>query len=986
MASAAAARKTVTVLFCDLVDSTGMGEALDPESLRALLGRWYDAMRVPVQRNGGTVEKFIGDAIMAIFGVPQRHEDDALRAVNAGVQMRAAVEELNAALGRTSDPLRIRIGINTGEVVAGDGATTLVTGDAVNTAKRLEEAAEPNEILVGDETRRLIGNAVNLERHRAVRAKGKSLPLDAWRILDTVGGVDAFARRLDAPLVGRQRELAFLRAELDRAAAERSCRLATIYGPAGIGKSRLVGEFTTAAADDARVVSGRCLPYGDGITFLPLADLLRSAGEESAVFDWVMKEPDGALIVDRVRGAVGSTHSASSAEETFWGVRRMLEALARVQPLVVCLEDLHWAEPTFLDLVEYVATWSRDAPILLLCLARNDLLEDRPRWPGSSLTLEPLDATDSENLLDALEAEWPISSDVRRRIAETAEGNPLFLEQMVAMVSETGDGEVVAPPTIHALLAARLDRLDPLERMLLERAAVAGREFSRAALAWLSPADELPLLASTILSLVRKELLRPGRNSAPGDDALRFSHALVRDAAYLEIAKTTRAELHERFADWLAANGETDELVGYHLEQAYRCALDLGGRNERLGVRAAALLAEAGQRALRRDDLAAAANLLSRALGLSDLGSERGELLRELASAQWRLGEVAAAATSLATAIASARETGDTRLEWLCRLEESARRRMLRTGDDDLVAVATEAIRVFSPLGDELGLSRAWRRLAVASLGEWRYADAAMQAERALVHARRADDRSDDIALADTYCTALLYGPEPASSAEARCRELLMSFGDDPMVRAVIVSSLAGLEAMEGLFEPARSHVREAAVAFDQYGARMARAGLAEVAAEVARLAGDLGEAENELRLAIAVFDEAGSPALSALSTASLVRVLLDQEREREAEVALEAAKAAVREADVDGFVSIRIASARVALAHGRRYDAQRAAGDALDALRRTDALSVRAEALVLRAAASGEAPTEALAVLEQKGNLARVAQLVGLVNSTTTR
>jgi class 3 adenylate cyclase len=981
MAGTAVARKTVTILFCDLVESTMLGEALDAERLRDVLGRWHEAMSAPVRRHGGTAEKFIGDAVMAVFGVPHVHEDDALRAVEAAAQMREELKRLNDGLAVESrPPLGIRVGITTGEVVVGAGAETLVTGDAVNTAKRLEEAARTNEILIGEPTRQLVENAVLLEPADAIDAKGKAEPVVAWRVLATVAGADSFARRLDAPLIGREQELIFLESELVAAERDRSCRVVTVYGDAGIGKSRLAAELATHARGRMRMLTARCVPYGDGITFLPLRELVRSAGGYDAVRVAVAGEADGELVANRLEDR------SAPAEETMWAVRRTLETLAREQPLLVCVEDVHWAEPTFLDLLEYVAAWAQDAPIVLLCLARPELLDARPRWPGTSLVLQPLNAVEAEALLDALDAEWPLTPELRARVADAAEGNPLFVEQMVAMLSDTGLTGVTVPPTIQALLAARLDRLEPAERSVLERAAVAGKEFSRAAIVELLPEEEQAELGTTLLSLVRRELLRPGRAREPGDDALRFGHALIRDAAYAAIPKTARAALHARFADWLDSSGAEDELVGYHVEQAYRCRAELGTADAALGERAARLLAGAGSRAHARDDMPAAANLLERALALGDLGSDRGELLRELASARWRLGKSVEAADAVAAAIEHAQTAGDVRLEWLCRLEDAARRNMLRGGDDDLVAVATRAIEVFENLGDHAGLARAWRRLALASIGEWRYGDAAAQAERALEHAARAGDHTDDVALTDTYCTALYYGPEPAAAAARRCRELLESLGSDRMVRAVIVSSLAPLEAMHGAFDQARAHVEEAAEIFDELGARMARAGLAEVSADIERLAGDLNAAEDELRFAISVFHDAGSPALAALRSANLVGVLVEQKRLPEAERVLAEVDAAIRDDDIDGSVAHRIATAQVALARGRCDDAQQLAEDALDALRGSDALAIRAEVLSLRAAAAGEPPDDAIAVHEQKGNVAAVARLRGVVNARVAR
>src|SRR4051794_35293822 len=340
-------------------------------------------MKGIVERHGGTVEKFVGDAVMAVFGVPQAHEDDALRAVRAALEMQLAV-------ARMEGELAIRIGINTGEVVTGDEQTTLVSGDAVNVAKRLEEAAPSGQILVGAATRALVENAIELEPVAPVAAKGKRLPVDAWRVVAAIAGAAAVPRRLDAPLVGRHREVAFLREELAAAERDRTCRLVTVLGAAGVGKSRLAAELESA-------LTARCLPYGDGISLLPLDDLMRAAGGHDAVLARVRDEPDGDLIVSRL--CDGRTH-----EELQWAGRRLFEVLARERPLVVCVEDVHWAQPAFLDLLEYIAGWTRDAPVLLVCLARPELLELRPHWPGVLLTLEPLAEAEAEQLVAALAA------------------------------------------------------------------------------------------------------------------------------------------------------------------------------------------------------------------------------------------------------------------------------------------------------------------------------------------------------------------------------------------------------------------------------------------------------------------------------------------------------------------------------------------------------------------------------------------------------
>jgi class 3 adenylate cyclase len=355
-------RKTVTIVFSDVTGSTALGERLDPEATRRLIQRYYDTMSAAVERHGGTVEKFIGDAVMAVFGIPTLHEDDALRAVRAAADMREALSALNDELERDFGVrIHARTGVNTGEVLAGEGQT-LAVGDAVNTAARLEQAAAPGEILLGDSTFRLVRDAVRAEDARPVTAKGKSDPLTAHRLLDVLAGAEAFTRRLDAPMIGRENELSQLSQAFERAVRERTPYLFTILGSAGIGKSRLVLEFLDRADGEATILLGRCLPYGEGITYWPLMEVLRR-------FD----DPEAEELLDRI-----TREGAGVAEEIAWATRTLLERSARERPVVLVLDDLHWAEPTFLDLVEHVADWSREAPMLLLTVARPELLDVRP--------------------------------------------------------------------------------------------------------------------------------------------------------------------------------------------------------------------------------------------------------------------------------------------------------------------------------------------------------------------------------------------------------------------------------------------------------------------------------------------------------------------------------------------------------------------------------------------------------------------------------
>jgi class 3 adenylate cyclase/DNA-binding SARP family transcriptional activator len=971
-------RKTVTVLFCDLAESTELGERLDPESLRALMARWFGAMREPLERHGGTVEKFIGDAVMAVFGVPQVHEDDALRAVLAALEMRRALTSLNAEIGGT---LRIRIGVNSGEVVAGEGSTTLVTGDAVNTAKRLEEAAASGEILISAATRRLVENATELEPAGEVQARGKKEPVQAWRVLGAIAGAAPFARRLDAALVGRTRELAFLRDELAAAEQERTCRLVTIYGAAGIGKSRLAAEFIAEESGRAAVLTARCLPYGDGITFLPLAELVRSIGGERAMIGFVEAEPDGALIVERISGALGSGALPSSSEETFWAVRRLLETLARERPLVVCIEDVHWAQPMFLDLLEYVAGWSRDASIILLCLARPELLDARPRWGGAGLTLERLTEAESERLLDELAAEWPITPEARAEIADRAEGNPLFLEQMMAMLSELGTPPREVPPTIQALLAARLDQLEPFERSVLERAAVVGKEFWRGAVLELSPPDDRAAVSPTLLTLVRKELVRPERSPFVGDDGFRFRHALIRDAAYSAMPKRTRGHLHEQFAAWLQSHEGDEELVGYHLERTSQYRAELGTPDEALSERAAAMLAAAGRRAFARDDARAAASLFLRACGLLRRDdAARLEPLRRASLALWWSGNVEEARRLLDEQIALAVTLGNAAEEWSGRLDLAAGN--LVTGGidaDELLEVAEEAIRVFDP-SDDPGLARAWRRVAHAYMAKGQYADSSEAAERALAHARAGGERFEEARIVDLLCTSLLYGPAPADAAVKRCEGMLVDADSNQVLTANIAAALVGLLGMRGAFDAARERARFAEEIYLELDLQLAFAGLTQVTGPMELLAGDPAAAERELQRGLDILQPRGP---DGYQEALLAQALYGQGRLDEA---ARHARTAEEHAPVDNIqAQVAWRGVRAKLDSAESPEQARAlAGEAVSLAEATDATNLLADALadlaVVLRVAGGDAAVDvtrrALTLYEEKGNIAAAERL----------
>jgi class 3 adenylate cyclase/tetratricopeptide (TPR) repeat protein len=981
--SAAAARKTVSVLFCDLADSTMLGERLDPEPLRELLGRWYEEMRIAVERHGGTVEKFVGDAVMAVFGLPRAHEDDALRAVRAALDMQSAVERLNASLEARQVPaLRIRIGINTGEVVTGDEAATLATGDAVNTAKRLEEAAGGGEVLIGAVTERLVRHASRLVPLDPVQAKGKSAPVEAWRVLEAIAGADSFARRWDTPLVGRTRELALLRDELTASTDRRECRLVTVLGAAGVGKTRLVSELVSEVDGHATVAAGRCLPYGDGITFWPLTELIRRLGGEPAVADAMEGETDAALVVERL-SVVGGTGAAPS-EELFWAVRRLFEVLARRRPLLVVFEDVHWAEPTLLDLVEHVSRWSRDAPILLLCVAREELLEERPRWEGELVRLEPLSTGEATRLLEALDGREMLSAELRTRVTEVAQGNPLYTEQLVAMLADEAQAAVelvTLPPTIQALLAARLDRLDRFDRDVLERAAVVGREFWPGAVAALNGNEPL---GPTLLGLVRRELVEPAVSSIPGEDGFRFRHALIRDAAYAGIPKRTRAGLHERFAGWIELHDGQDELVGYHLEHTYRYREELevlDDHTRSLGERAGELLTAAGSRALARDDVPAAVNLLERGVALLPQTIEsRGFVLLELAVALMRFGSFAAAEGALEEALALARSNGNRQLELRTLIEREFFRIFTNTETpaEEVTRIAEEAIPALEALGDDAGVAKAWHLLSEPSVEACRWGERAAALEHALEHARRAGDTREAARAAGFLMQAIHLGPTPVGAAIERAHLFLRESEGDRLLTASILSSLAVLLAMRGEFGEAHEQWARAKAFWDELGMTQNRAIRSLDGATIELLAGDIEAAERELRTGYRMLEEIGEVHLRPTIAAYLAAALAQGHRPADAEEIAQFAQSHAWEDDIVTQVMWRVALAQVQAHDGHASVAQRLGREAVELAAPTDFLDLQAAALlalarVLREAGSPEAGSvaaRARAVYERKGNL----------------
>ena len=967
-----AARKTVTVVFSDIANFTPLGEALDPEVMRKVMEQYYAVVRRELERHGGTVEKFIGDAAMAVFGIPTVHDDDALRAVRAAVDLRTALGGLNQDLEETHGVrLAIRTGVNTGEVVAGDPTDrqSFATGAAVATAQRLEAAARSGEILLGDSTYRLVSNAVLVEPMDPLELKGKAEPVRAWRLLGVVEGAPPFPRRLDTPMVGREDELAALETELDAADRERRCRLATIVGPAGIGKSRLGNEVFSATRGRATTLVGRCLEYGEGITYWPLRGIVLSATgslTQEGIAQFLEGAEDADRIANTLAGAVGSEEAPPGGEETFWAVRRFLEHMARERPIILGIDELQWAEPTFLDLLEYLVGWTTDAPVLVLGLARPELLEHRPTWNTTSslvVALEPLSGDDSERLVEALGAE--VDESERERILAGAEGNPLFVEQMLALAVEGSRAEAI-PPTIHALLAARLDRLAEEERAVLEQAAVIGREFTAGAVNSLSGEQAV---GSMLLSLVRRDLIEPDRSLIPGDDGFRFRHILIRDAAYLGVAKASRAELHERYANWLARSaGELDEIIGYHLEQAFRYGQELGRADDSLAAQGGELLARAGRRAIGRGDAPAAVTLLTRAAALlPDSHDERREILPILGSALMRTGDFGRAERVLDEALESAKAAGDRRLELRTLIEREFFRAFTHPEEsvDDIVAVADAAIPLLEELGDDVGLAKAWWLKSEVHLHAFRWAARTEYLERALEHARRAGDAGEQAAIAAQLAQAVYYGPAPAPTAIRRCEELLRDVPSTRSLRASVIGSLAGLRAMQGDFEEARRLQEEARQIWQELGQRFRIAMRSLMAADIELLADRPEEATAVLRWAYSELSEMGAQSVIPPISAFLADALCEEGEFEEAARFARLAKDGATPMDVVAQVMWRVALARATSDTGLGREAVALA-------ERTDSPDLKARAYV----AAGDLRAAQLAY-ESKGNVAAARRLL---------
>jgi class 3 adenylate cyclase/tetratricopeptide (TPR) repeat protein len=1002
---AAATRKVVTVLFSDVCGYTALGEQLDPESLQQLVGRWFHEAQKVIARHGGTVDKYMGDCVMAIFGVPVVHEDDALRAARAALEMHETLVDLNEELAqRWGVELHVRTGLNTGEAViseAQDGERFTV-GDAVNVAQRLEASAPPGQVLIGEEAAQLVSAAAQLDPVEPLELKGKADPVPAWRLVSVTSELAGPPVRAETPFVGREDELRDLRRTFDDTVSGHTPRLVTILGPPGIGKSSLAKALLSEVEGDATTVVGRCLPYGDGITYWPLAEIVRElagAGTAAAIAALAARgapEEDAELIAARLARVAGFEPGAVPGEEAQWAVRKLLESIASRGPLVVVIEDIHWAEPTFLDLLEHLAAQLSEVPVLLVCLARLELLDERPSWANLSseratvMPLEPLSPGEAGELLERLLRGVEMTAEERTQLLAAAEGNPFFLQQMVAMRTEAGDeGAAAVPPTIQAVLAARIDRLPASQRAVIERAAIEGGTFHRGSLAALLPDETQQGLDANLAELLGRELIHRERPDLGNEEAYRFDHILIRDATYGLLPKRVRADLHERHARWLEGRGEPmlgeqAELAGYHLEQAFHCRMEVEPAAQEsyrpLATGGGRHLGTAGRAALARDDLPAAINLLGRATALlPEDDAAAGSLMPEFGLALTEAGKLSEAEQVLDVAVTDAAARGDKLAEAHAEVVRLSARLQVDTeaGAGEIREQFDPLLALFEADGDDLGLSRLWRLRALVHWIEARSTDAEPAWERAAEHARRAGDERGWAEVLSWLASSAYLGPTPVEDAIARCESIRVELSDFRRSQALVLQPLAGLHAMREEFARARHLLAESSAILTDLGVTMHTA-VFHHDADVALASGDTNGAATLLSTGYERLEEMGEKALLATTAAMLAHALFEQGRFEEAWKFTQKAEDTAAADDLSAQILWRTVRARVLAQRSAMQEAKRLGAEAVGLAARTDWLTERADALlshaqVLSAAgdprAAEDACRSAMELYTRKGN-----------------
>jgi predicted ATPase/class 3 adenylate cyclase len=882
--SALEERKIVSVLFCDLVGFTAASEQQDPEDVRARIRPYHARLREEIERHGGTVEKFVGDAVMAAFGAPVAHEDDAERAVRAGLRILEAIAELNEA-----DPdldLQVRVGINTGEAVVALGARPeegegLVTGDVVNTAARIQGEAPVDGVAVGEQTYRATEPVFEYEPLPSVSVKGKAEPLALWwaKAARARFGTD-ITRQHSSPLVGRELEKPLLIGTFERAAQQRSVQLVTVVGEPGVGKSRLVAELFAYLVTKPELIrwrQGRCLPYGEGITFWALGEIVKaeagilesdSAEVAAAKLEAAVspEEPERQWLLQRLAPLVG-VEAASPAErqELFTAWRRFLEGLAAARPSVLVFEDLHWADEALLSFLEHVAEWSEGVPLLVLCTARPELHEQHPGWAGgmrnaTTINLPPLSDQETAELVSHLVTTTVLSEELERAILERAGGNPLYAEEFVRLLADRGlaADETELPESVQALIAARLDTLSPERKSLLQDAAVVGKVFWVGALAEIGGRDQGELELA-LHDLARKELVRPARvSSMEGESEYSFWHLLVRDVAYGQIPRAERARRHRSAAAWIERQAgerveDLAEVLAHHYLQALELAEAAGdtAQAEELAAPARHFLALAGERALGLDTAQAEARL-ARALELTPSEhDERPDLLVRWADAVYQAGRPREAAAALEQALATLRARGEREGE--ARVLTLLARVTFRLSEGRNLTLAAEAVDLLEHEPPGAALVGAYTQLATAHFLAGAHGETIAAAERALTLAEALDLPAAAFALGFRGMARAYSGDSGGLAEIEQALALLLEQGEGQHA-AILQNNLAiARYPLEG---PARS-----LAAFEQGIAFCEQRGLATMAAT---LEADCPGLLVELARPVEALERAGRLAASA--------------------------------------------------------------------------------------------------------------------------
>jgi class 3 adenylate cyclase/tetratricopeptide (TPR) repeat protein len=941
-------RKLATVLFVDIVDSTELVADTDPEVVRRRVGRFFDQVSHCIVTHGGTVEKFAGDAVMAAFGVPLAHEDDAERAVRAALATMERVKELE---------LRARVGIESGEVVADDSESTFATGEAVNLAARLQQSASADEILVGPNAARLVRGRVELEPlAEPLQLRGWARPIAASRVVCAVEQ-GAPVHSVAAPLVGRGAELELLENTYARTARDRRASLVTVYGEPGVGKSRLVREFLDGL-EGATVLKGRSLPYGEGVTWWPIAEMVKASAGISdddpldRAYKKLKETCEDEAVADLLGLAVGvleAVEAERSQQEIAWAVRALVEQLAEAQPLVLVFEDVHWGEEPLLDLIEHLAAWVREAPLLLLCLARPELLDVRPTWGGGriralTLELEPLPLDESAELIDLLIGEHDLPVDVDTVLAKT-EGNPLFVEETIRMLVErSGGGVERIPDTLQALIAARIDRLAPAQRRMLQRASVMGRIFMRGAIEQLTPENDVSATLDQLL--LRDFVVREPRATISGEEAFKFKHVLIREVAYAGLSKGSRADLHQAFAGWLGerAGDELLEIRAFHLDQAAHLLAELDGETPpELSEEAAIELTKAGRRALSRESFRSGRKLLVRANELAPTLERRYLAAR----AAWRLADFAVVHVEMELVRAEAEATGDRSTEGraLTGLAEVALN--LRADAPGALALVERALTLLEAEGGVPLFDALWARMHVTGwLGD--NDDFRSTAKRAIAVAQ--DLGREDLEALVTQALAQSYLLElEAEHAEPLVQRALdLADGSGSVVgRALALQSAGHLASIRGDNVAAVERYTEARSMFEEIGATSLDATLKVHLGRTFLEMGELDQAEPPLRDAVRVLKGIGDRAHLCEAQRLLAQLLVRRGKLDEAErLALES-RETVGPEDRQSVSTTRFALGLVRLAQGRDAEADELFADSLDGLRQYGIRSVERDAIV---------------------------------------